>query len=77
LISDKLKGATIQHVGKRDIETIEIPIIPIEEQEKIIKQIEDIYNSIKLAEDLIKSLKARGGILQSLWGNSKYCNETK
>ncbi len=48
-------------IRKEAFEEIIIPLPSLEEQEKIVKQLEEIDNSIKHAENLAKSLKARGG----------------
>jgi restriction endonuclease S subunit len=59
-------------IRKEAFEEITIPLPSLEQQEKIVKQLEEIDNSIKHAENLVKSLKSRGeGILQSLWTDRK------
>jgi len=58
----KLKrGATIPHVYESDLVHVTIPLPPLEEQEKIVKQLEAIENSINNAKNLIQSLREQGG----------------
>lgn len=45
----------------QDLQELHIPLPPLDEQERIVKELDAIQNSIKSAEDLIKNLKSAGG----------------
>lgn len=56
ILEDGFKGATIKHISKSYIENIEIPILPIGKQKKIIKKLEEKdYLIDKLKEEIEKT----------------------
>jgi type I restriction enzyme S subunit len=46
-LQDCFHGATIEHLSKRDLEMIEIPIPSIKKQLEIIEKMDEIYNKIE------------------------------
>ena len=54
LLTNKMAGTAIPTLGRRDIETLEIPLLPIEEQKQMMEQ----YNSKEMSvEEEIERLK--------------------
>lgn len=62
ILEDGFKGAGLKHISKKYISEIKIPLLPLQEQQKIaslLSQIEEVINkrekSIELLDELIKS----------------------
>lgn len=62
ILEDGFKGAGLKHISKKYISEIKIPLLPLQDQQKIaqlLTQIEELINkreeSIKLLDELIKS----------------------
>ena len=61
-------GAGQPHVYIKDIETLYFPLPPIEEQQKLVDEHDEIQASIQSAQDLIKSFESqRGRVISSIW----------
>jgi type I restriction enzyme M protein len=55
------KGAGQPHIYIKDIETLYIPLPPLEEKEKIVASLDQLEKSIKSAQELIENLRVEGG----------------
>lgn len=52
LITKKLfKGATIKHLQKHDFRNLEIPLLPTEEQKRIIKKLDEVFEKVTKAKE--------------------------
>jgi type I restriction enzyme M protein len=65
-------GAGQPHVYIKDIESLYIPLPPLEEQEKILEKLDNIQKAIKDAQTLIEDLKSEGGAFYQTFGNEDW-----
>jgi len=57
LVKERSMGSTIAHIFQRDMNKMPIPLIPIDEQKRIIKLLDDVYDDITILESNIKKTK--------------------
>jgi len=60
LVKERSMGSTIAHIFQRDMNKMPFPLIPMEEQKKLIKLLDDVYSHIQtleINEQMTKSLR--------------------
>lgn len=64
------KGAAFDSITKKDIESIQIPLPPLEVQEEIVKELEEEEKAIEECKKLIEIHQAKiNAKIQSIWGD--------
>ena len=62
------KGAAFDSITKKDIESIQIPLPPLEVQEEIVKELEEEEKAIEECKKLIEIHQAKiNAKIQSIW----------